>query len=522
MKTLFANITFLLLLTAEVCVADSYPNDPYFHSSGAWTQNYADQWSLETLRVYTQATVATSQPQTQQRAVVAVIDTGIDYTHPDFAAEQLWRNPNEKNNGRDDDGNGYVDDLIGWNFVDGNNNPWDQSGHGTHISGLIAACTDNGVGITAINADAVIMPLKVANFVGQARSSAVAAAIYYAVNHGARVINLSLGGEVVTELERDAAQYAADNNVLIVVSAGNRGLDAKQNGYTTLPGVLVVGASDQNDQRAGFSNFGANVDVLAPGVDILSLRAHDTDFIALTDPRSYSAGAAIVGDDGNYYRASGTSFATAHVSGLASRIFSLRPQLTAQDVHHMLVQSAIDIGAEGVDQQSGYGRVDLVRALAAEPHKYVDARLTGVQLELKDEHILLHVQGSARADQFATAELNVRAVEGSISTVDQEKSNHSKTKKKKKKRKSKKEEIAEPNPYDWQPFAAPLTSPVIENTLASLDLEQLKAMTGGSNHWELRLLVTHRDGSTRESRLQMSLPPPPDFAQATAGGPDDG
>ena len=516
-KHLTKTLSFMLLCTCTaMSEAASVPNDPYFQSKGSWTQDFADQWSLDALRVYAQSALTVTQPANSERVVVAVIDTGIDYTHPDFAAEQLWRNTREQNNGRDDDGNGFVDDLIGWNFVDGNNNPWDQSGHGTHIAGLIAACTDNGIGITSINPDALIMPLKVANFVGQARSSAVAAAIYYAVNHGAKVINLSLGGEVVTQLERDAAQHAFDHNVLIVVSAGNRGLNAQQNGYTTLPGVLVVGASDLNDQRAGFSNFGTAVEVLAPGVDILSLRAQDTDFIALTKPQDYSSGAAVVGGDANYYRASGTSFATAHVSGLASRLLTLRPELNAQDIHQMLAQSAIDVGAEGVDQQSGYGRVDLVRALGAEPNKYIDARLTGVDLELKEEEIWLHVLGSARADQFELAELTVRAIEGSVPQVVEQED---------KKRSSKKDteldtqqEFVGVNPYDWQPFIWPSKTPVVENTIGSMSLNRLMEMTHGSTEWELRLIVRHQDGRSRESRLQMALPVPEQIAQNVQGG----
>ncbi|MCZ6710589.1 MAG: S8 family serine peptidase, partial [Gammaproteobacteria bacterium] len=190
---------------AEEPAPQAYPNDPLFHSQGSWDQEFEDQWALKQLRVYTDMTRSMQPPEDQPPVIVAVIDTGLDYLHPDFAAEQLWRNPNEKRNHRDDDNNDYVDDLIGWNFVDDNNNPWDQSGHGTHITGIISACTDNGIGISAINPDALIMPLKVANFVGQARSSLVAAAIYYAVDNGARVINLSLGGELVTEAERGAA-----------------------------------------------------------------------------------------------------------------------------------------------------------------------------------------------------------------------------------------------------------------------------------------------------------------------------
>ena len=495
----------LALALGSAVYADSPPNDPLFQSKGSWSQPFDDQWAIKNLRVYTNLT-PTQVPADQPPTIVAVIDTGMDYLHPDFAAGQLWHNRLEKKNGRDDDKNGFVDDLIGWNFVDNNNNPWDQSGHGTHISGLIAACTDNNLGISGIDPDAVIMPLKVANFIGQARSSAVAAAIYYAVDHDARVINLSLGGELVTELEKEAARYAADNNVLIVVAAGNKGINANQNGFATLPNVLVIGASGVDGERAGFSNFGTLVDAVAPGVDVLSLRARDTDFIALSKPLDYREGDAVVGEENNYYRASGTSFSAAAVSGLASRIFTLRPHLSASQVHRMLVQSAIDIDAEGVDQRTGYGRVDLVRALAAEPDAFIHARLQAINLELKEEQIWLHINGTASANNFSHASLSVRAAPKSIPVVTPDPKSK---KKRKKKRKRKQADVQPtPSPYEWQPLTADLTVSIADGELAVIELQDLIARTGGSHSWELRLSVQDQDGTQRTSHMSMSLPVP--------------
>lgn len=500
--TVFA-AALLFALMAGATLAQSTPDDPLFSSSGSWGQAFDDQWALKNLRVYTD--IAASSEGAGERVVVAVIDTGIDYLHEDFAAAQLWRNAEETRNGQDDDDNGYRDDLIGWNFVDNNNNPWDQSGHGTHIAGIIAACTGNGLGIAAVNGDARIMPLKVANFAGQARSSAVAAAIHYAVDHGARVINLSLGGELITELEREAARYAQERNVLIVVSAGNTGLNAANAGYASLPGVLVVGASDSAGERAGFSGFGTSVEVLAPGVDVLSLRARDTDFIALSDPPDYPPGGAFVGANDNYYRATGTSFSAALVSGMASRLIAQRPALTASQVRRILAQSAEDVGVEGVDQLSGYGRVDYVRALAADPRSYIEARLTGVDLELKDLQVWLHVQGTAAAGNLASAELMVRAAAGSVPQPDPEKTD---SKRKKRSSKDRAPELAAPAPYEWQPLSD--TAPAGEGALGSIDLDSLIAKTGGATAWELRLLVQSADGSSRESRLAMALPVPPE------------
>ncbi len=497
------------------------PDDPYFHASGSWSQDFADQWALESVRVYagiTDSYAAGPAPdgnvEARPSTVVAVIDTGLDYTHPDFAAARLWHNRREEKNGYDDDNNGFRDDLIGWNFVDGNNNPWDLSGHGTHIAGIIAACTDNGLGIAGVDGNALIMPLKVANFAGQATSSAVAAAIYYAVDHGARVINLSLGSELITNLERTAAEYAADNDVLIVVSAGNKGLSTARTGYATLPGALVVGASDRSGERAGFSNFGSALEVLAPGVDVLSLRARDTDFIGLSEPLDYDEGAAFVGEHDAYYRASGTSFSAAMVSGLASRLISERPSLRAGEIRRLLVQSAVDVGATGVDQTSGYGRVDYVRALAAAPESYIHARLLGAELSLADEKIWIAIQGQADARAFAGAELSVRAAPGSIAVPEEDPKAQ---KKKKKKKKKKNDPPAQPSPYDWQTFGTPIAGAVSEGPLATLDLDTLTAMTGGTSAWELRLVVRDQSGDSRESRMNMALPAPPAQPPAETG-----
>lgn len=501
----------------------AYPNDPLFHSQGSWEQEFDDQWALKALRVYTDMTRSMRPSEDQPPVIVAVIDTGLDYLHRDFAAEQLWHNPNEKRNRRDDDNNGYVDDLIGWNFVDNNNNPWDQSGHGTHITGIISACTDNGVGISAVNPDARIMPLKVANFVGQARSSLVASAIYYAVDNGARVINLSLGGEVVTTAERGAARYAHEQGVLIVVSAGNKGLDAGRFGYAGLPHVLAVAASGLNGERAGFSNFGADVEVIAPGVDVLSLRARDTDFIALSNPPDYPEGAAFVRDGQaeayEYYRASGTSFAAAEVSGMASRIMTLRPELSADEVRRVLVQTAVDVGAPGVDQRSGYGRVDLVRALAATPGEFVEARLLGVDLELKHQQVWINFIGSADAADFASARVEIRPAEGALP---QRASETGSSKKKRKSRKQREADeaaaLARAQLLAWQPAFAALTAPVREGVLGSMDLEVLVKMTGGATSWEIRLLVESATGNRRESHMAMALPLPSETDQVKASG----
>lgn len=490
-------LAYLGLLTAGICVptfAENAPNDPHYSKEGSWGQTYADQWALQQQRVYTDIAPAPAQ----QDVIVAIIDTGLDYTHEDLAADRLWRNPAETKNGRDDDGNGYVDDLIGWNYVDHNNNPWDLSGHGTHIAGLIAACTNNGIGIAGINPDARIMPLKVANFAGQARSSSVAAAIHYAVEQGARIINLSLAGETITELEIQAAEFARQRGVLIVVAAGNRGIGVDRFGYAALPGVLVVGASTHDGNRAGFSNFGAQLSLLAPGVEILSLRARDTDFIALSQPLDYASEDAVVGEGEHYYRASGTSFSAAIATGIASRVLARQPELSGAQLRQLLIQSAADIAPPGVDQLSGYGGLDYIAALSTRPGQYVQARLNTASLELIDTQLWVNILGQAQGDEFASAALQFRPAAGSIPIVEE-------TGRKKKKKKKKRD--AEPaDPYQWQTLAS--FDNVVDGQLGRFEVNTLTRQANGSTQWDLKLVVTTTTGVEREARMSLHLPVP--------------
>ena len=494
----WANIALAVPLAVACLTAGAAPpNDPYAASSGAWTQEFPDQWALDDQRIY--ADIAPTR--NGEKVIVAVIDTGIDYNHEDLAGEKIWRNENEQANGRDDDGNGYADDLIGWNFVGDNGNPYDESGHGTHIAGIIAACTNNGIGIAATNIDAVVMPLKVASFVGQAKSSDVAAAIYYAVDHGAAIINISLGGELITELEKQAAQYAHERGVLVVVSAGNRGLPTDKHGYAGLPHALVVGALAPNGERAGFSNFGGALALLAPGVDILSLRAKDSDFIALSEPLDYQPGAAIVGEGEQYYRATGTSFAAAVVSGVASRLKSMRPELTGTDLARVVEQSAFDVAPPGHDQLSGAGKLDYIAALGADASANKVVRLSGAKLALADKQLWVDITGRYTVNDFQSASLYVRPVAGSIPTPKVEE-----TKDRRKKRRKKKDEEPVEDPYRWQLLTS-FSEPNIEGVLTRLNTEELTTKASGSTQWELRLTVNEQHSAF----LSLALPQPEEF-----------
>lgn len=460
----------LLVATAAARAADGAPDDPYFSSSSTWQQAYDDQWALRRIG-FTPLSDADSawhiEDGRDHAVIVAVLDTGLDYHHPDLDRANVWRNPKEVANGIDDDGNGYVDDLIGWNFIDRNNDPWDYSGHGTFVAGIIAAHTGNAEGIAGINRGVQIMPLRVMNFLGAGLAVGVAEAIYYAVANGARVINLSLGSPGDSAAEARAIQYAIDQGVLVVAAAGNTAEDITGFGPAASTGVVTVAATDTNDERAGFSNWGAQVDIAAPGVDILSLRARRTDFILTTFPKMYLPGDAFVGPQAKYYRASGTSFAAPLVSGVASLVFAKHPELKGSDVRRVLLQSARDIGVPGIDQYSGFGLLDARAALGADPAFFVDAAIAGVKVVQKDGKPYLAVLGTAAANAFDRAWLELGMGDSPTSFAK----------------------------------VAPVPRAVANATVALIDARALK----GSTQWTIKLVVKNKNGKTREARYVVNL-----------------
>jgi subtilisin family serine protease len=393
---------------------------------------------------------------------VAVIDSGIDYTHPEMPFDLFWRNRGETLNGIDDDDNGYIDDMIGWNYADRNNNPWDRAGHGTHVTGIITSVA----GVGASSSGVRIMPLKVLNLVGRGRSAHIAAAVHYAIAQRAKVINLSLGGEQLSTLEVQAIRAANDAGIIAIIAAGNEGRELVSHPLAGLANVLLVAASDPDDRRAPFSNWGGPISVTAPGVDILSLRARDSDLIRFSGAAEYTDGAARVGE--HLYRASGTSFAAAFVSGVAVRLLERRPELTGAQVVRLIVQTASDIEAPGVDPLTGYGLVDASAAMAGDGDSWIEARIDGIDLIVENDETLVRVSGSAAADRFAGATLR-----------------------------------AAPERYsdDWIAVAAPLERAVSDGVLGTFNPLQLR----GSRRWVLQLTTTHESGDRRESRFVVDL-----------------
>ncbi len=330
-------------------VSVSYtPNDPYFNRRGSWGQNYDDLWGLK--KIGAPAAWDTSKGE---GIVVAVLDTGIDYNHPDISAN-IWTNAKEvAGNGVDDDGNGFVDDVRGWNFVGTNNNPIDDHGHGTHVAGTIAAVGNNGLGVIGVAWRAKVMLIKAFDSSGAGLDSVLARAIVYAANQGADVINNSWGGPGESKTIAEAVAYAHNLGAVIVAAAGNNGDDAVFYHPGDLSAVITVAASDRDDMLAGFSNWGSKIDVAAPGVNILSLRAKGT-----------SLGMPV--DDG-YTRADGTSMAAPHVAGLAALLLAQHPEYSNEQVRQAIRASATGIiqPPRGIGETyETYGRIESAAALA--------------------------------------------------------------------------------------------------------------------------------------------------------------
>ncbi len=252
---------------------------------------------------------------------IAILDTGVDLDHPDLQAKI----------------------VPGYDFVNNDNIPDDDHGHGTHVAGIAAAVSNNGQGIAGVSWGAKIMPLKMLDSGGGGDLFDLVDAIYYAVDNGAQVINMSLGGSnskwpcYWPNIET-AFNYAVSQDVLLVAAAGNDG----QNGVNcpaAYDQVVAVGSTTSSDSRAAFSNYGARLDVVAPGHSIYS-----------TLP-------------GNYGLDSGTSMATPHVAGLAALVWSLAPSLSSSQVRDIIQNTADDLGPGGWDQSYGYGRINARRAL---------------------------------------------------------------------------------------------------------------------------------------------------------------
>jgi subtilisin family serine protease len=314
-------------------------NDP--RAGELWGLNNPNDVDIDAAEAWS---ITTGVPAT----VVAVIDSGFDLSHPDLF-NKVWVNPGEiAGNGVDDDRDGKIDDVFGWNFLDNTPDIRDFDGHGTHISGTIAGVANNGVGVTGVAPGVRIMPLKFIGDRGDGAISDAVSAIHYAVAHGARVINASWGSNEYSQSLADAIRYAGSRDVVFVTAAGNQA--ANNDRIPNYPpnvassNVLSVAAIDSTGALASFSNYGPRmVDLAAPGVGILS---------------------TVLG--GGYARYSGTSMSTPHVAGVAALILSRSPGRSADQVVQTILSSVKPLPTLTGRILTG-GVVDAYRALLNTP-----------------------------------------------------------------------------------------------------------------------------------------------------------
>lgn len=261
---------------------------------------------------------------------VCVIDTGIDYNHPDL-----------KDNYKG-----------GRNFINNTDNPMDDHGHGTHVSGTIAA-ENNDIGVLGVAPDAYIYSCKVLNSSGSGSYSNIVAAIQWAIDNSMQVISMSLGGSSFSQALKDICDSAYNKGILLIAAAGNSGSNSDTIGYPAkFESVVAVCATDQNDARASFSSVGPDAEISAPGVNI---------------PSTVPSGTCSMCDPSGYKNASGTSMACPHASGAAALVLSAHPEMTNVDVRTTLQETAIDLGQQGRDIYFGYGRIDAKAAVDQTP-----------------------------------------------------------------------------------------------------------------------------------------------------------
>ncbi|MBR9976701.1 MAG: S8 family serine peptidase [Bacteroidetes bacterium] len=408
--------------------------------------------------------------------VLAVIDTGIDFDHPDLRT-QHWINTAEDINGNgrfdpwpadeirdgisgdldgiDNDGNGFIDDVLGYDFVDqphpGNAAggdyrdpdplPLDEMGHGTSVSGIIAAATDNGIGIAGVAPDCRIMTLRAFDARGFGAEGDVARALAYAVSNGARVVNMSFGDVVYSRVLRDVIRWSYARGVVMVSSAGNS-QSAALHYPSAYDETISVSALASNDIIAGYSNYGQTVDIAAPGSDILT-----TDL------------------EGRYTPFYGTSAAAPFVSGVAALLLSRHPHFGPEEVRGILIASAEDLGPQGWDERYGAGLLRADRAVALDNPSVV--RITAPGTDFATDAVSIRIHGTAASPIMRgfTLQYGVGA-----------------------------------NPSRWFPLSDPVNRQVIDEELAVWDIQFLP-----DSSYTIRLAAESEKGITLEDRVVIHI-----------------
>ena len=315
-----------------IAYSSMVPNDPCFNL----------QWALHN----TGQTAGTPDadidaPETwdieigDEDIIITISDSGVDWDHPDLAAK-IWINSDEILDGTDNDGNGFIDDIRGWDFVNNDNNPTDDNGHGTCCAGIASAVTDNNIGMAGICWNCRIMPVKGLNQGGSGTYQDLAEGIIYAADNGADIISMSWGGSSSPIME-DAIDYAYSQGVALIAAAHNYHSDSKI--YpAAYDNVISVAATYYNDEKMYFSNFGSWVDVAAPGYDIYTTALDDNYTICFT----------------------GTSAATPHVAGVTGLILSKNPGFNSDEIQTILRSTTDPVLS---NQYIGIGRINVYKAI---------------------------------------------------------------------------------------------------------------------------------------------------------------
>ncbi len=416
-----------------------------------------EQWALSKIKAFD----AWDIEQGEKEVLIAVIDTGVDYNHEDLQ-ENVWINPGEDlngngiedfadHNGIDDDNNGFVDDILGWDFTDApnypdggdylerDNDPMDEMGHGTGVSGIIAGVTNNNIGIAGTAPGCRVMALRAFTAGGNGEEDDVASAILYAVKNGAQIINMSWGDVFVTRLVQDVVNYAASQGVVMVASAGNSSTDAVHYPSAFVE-TISVGSTDSDDFISGFSNYGPSVDMTAPGSEILTADL-----------------------DNSYSSMNGTSFAAPFVSAAAGLVLSQNPALGPDAVKGRLLSSADDLGTKGTDTYFRAGRLNLLTLVESFLASIV--RIDEPMLDQGISEDYIDIYGSAWSPMLESYSLSYGV--GA-------------------------------NPDTWTLIERFEDKRVLDGYLGSWD-----PLPGSEGEYTLRLLVENRDGSKVESNTRV-------------------
>ncbi|MGH7494397.1 MAG: S8 family serine peptidase [bacterium] len=422
---------------------------------------FALQWGLQKIR----ATHAWQITDGAPAVLIAVIDTGLELDHPDLQPN-LWINEKEDlnrngrrdrsdENGIDDDGNGFVDDVSGWDFTDApnfsdggdyvqrDNDPSDENGHGTAVAGIIAAVADNHLGVAGLAPGCRLMPVRAGNGQGLLEEDDVASALVYAVMNGAAVINMSFGDAVVSPMLLDIVRFAHRRGAVLVAAAGNSASRAPHYpaGFAE---TISVGASTISDRLASFSNYGSTMDVVAPGEAIWTTRIGKT-----------------------YALFSGTSAAAPFVSALAGLLLSRSPEWHNEMIRAALQNGASDLGEAGWDDDLGAGRIDAALALqmdrVARAEIHSPAMDAGIAAIPGHDHVV--IRGTALGAALTRYELSY---------------------------------AAEDYPFEWHVINRSAGRQVLAD---SLGIWSLQSLPDGS--YTLRLVVEHRNGPNVEDKTRV-------------------